>query len=112
MKTVKAVIRPHLYEKVAEALASIGVVGVTATDCMGHGRQKGHETIYRGTEYEVKYVPKTNLEIVVDDKRVDEVVELLESIAKSGKVGDGKIFIKPVDDAIRIRDGHRGDQVL
>lgn len=112
MKTVRAVIRPDLYEKVAEALAGIGVVGITATDCLGHGRQKGHKEIYRGTEYEVKYVPKTNLEIVVSDDRVDDVIELLEKYARSGKVGDGKIFIKDTTDAIRIRDGHRGKEVL
>lgn len=112
MKTVKAVIRPELYEDVAEALAAIGVVGVTATDCMGHGRQKGHTEIYRGTEYEIKYVPKMNLEIVVSDDRVDDVVALLEEKARSGKVGDGKIFINPTTDAIRIRDGQRGDEVL
>ena len=112
MKTVKAVIRPDVYEKVAEALAGIGVVGITATDCMGHGRQKGHTEIYRGAEYEVKYVPKTNLEIVVDDDRVDDVVHLLETHARSGKVGDGKIFIRETNDAIRIRDGQRGAEVL
>jgi len=112
VKTIRAVIRPDLYEKVAEALAGIGVVGVTATDCMGHGRQKGHTEIYRGVEYEVKYVPKINLEVVVNDNRVDDVVELLEKYAKSGKVGDGKIFIKDTSDAIRIRDGQRGVEVL
>lgn len=112
MKTVKAVIRPDLYEKVAEALAGIGVVGVTATDCKGHGRQKGHTEIYRGAEYEVKYVPKMDLEIVVSDDRVDDVVQLLETHARSGKVGDGKIFVKETDDAIRIRDGQQGDDVL
>ena len=112
MKTVKAVIRPELYEDVAEALAAIGVVGLTAADCIGHGRQKGHKEIYRGAEYEVKYVPKINLEIVVSDDRVDDVVALLESKAKSGKIGDGKIFINPTADAIRIRDGQHGDQVL
>ena len=105
-------IRPDLYEKVAEALAAIGVVGITATECMGHGRQKGHKEIYRGAEYEVKYVPKTNLEIVVSDDRVDDVVQLLETHARSGKVGDGKIFIKDTNDAIRIRDGQHGDDVL
>ncbi|WP_455206452.1 P-II family nitrogen regulator [Kaarinaea lacus] len=112
MKTVKAVVRPHLYEDIAEALAGIGVVGVTATECMGHGRQKGHTEIYRGAEYEVKFVSKVNLEVVVEDDRVEDVVALLESIARSGEVGDGKIFVKELDDAIRIRDGQRGSQVL
>jgi len=79
---------------------------------MGHGRQKGHTELYRGVEYEVKYVPKINLEIVVDDSRVDDVVNLLEKHAKSGKVGDGKIFIKTTIDAVRIRDGQNGSQVL
>ena len=112
MKTINAVIRPGLYEKVAEALAGIGVIGVTATDCMGHGRQKGHTELYRGAEYEVKYVPKTHLEIVVDDSRVEDVVQLLETYARSGKVGDGKIFIKSTVGAYRIRDGQHGSQVL
>ena len=112
MKTVKAIVRPHLYEKIAESLAAIGVVGVTATDCMGHGRQKGHKEIYRGAEYSVKYVSKINLELVVEDDRVDDVIELLQTTAKSGEVGDGKIFVRQMDDAIRIRDGQRGDQVL
>lgn len=112
MKIVKAVVRPNLYEDIAEALAGIGVVGVTATECMGHGRQKGHTAVYRGTEYDVKFVSKVNLEVVVDDDRVDEVVELLESTARSGQVGDGKIFVKELDDAIRIRDGQHGSEVL
>jgi len=112
VKSVKAVIRPDLYEKVAEALAGIGVVGLTATECMGHGRQKGHPEIYRGVEYEVKYVPKIHLDIVVDDDRVSDVIELLELHARSGKVGDGKIFINPLHDAIRIRDGQRGVEIL
>lgn len=112
MKIVRAVIRPHLYEDVAEALAAIGVVGVTATDCMGYGRQKGHKEIYRGSESETKYVDKVNLEIAVEDGRVEDVVELLEATARSGHVGDGKIFIRQMDDAVRIRDGQRGVQVL
>ena len=112
MKIVKAIVRPHLYEDIAEALAGIGVVGVTATECMGHGRQKGHTEIYRGAEYDVKFVSKVNLEVVVEDDRVEDVVALLESVARSGQVGDGKIFIKDLDDAIRIRDGQRGSKVL
>ena len=112
MKTIKAVVRPHLYEEIAEALAAIGVVGITATDCMGHGRQKGHKEVYRSTEHDAKFVSKINLEVVVQDDRVNDVVEVLETRAKSGKVGDGKIFIKDMDDAIRIRDGQHGNQVL
>jgi nitrogen regulatory protein PII len=112
MKIIKAVVRPNLYEDIAEALAGIGVVGITATECMGHGRQKGHTAIYRGAEYDVKFVSKVNLEVVVEDDRVDDVVALLESTARSGQVGDGKIFVKDLDDAIRIRDGQRGSKVL
>ena len=112
MKIIKAVVRPHLYEEIAEALAAIGVVGVTATNCMGHGRQKGHNKINRGTEHEVKYVSKINLEVVAQDDRVNDVIEILESKAKSGQVGDGKIFIKDMVDAIRIRDGQHGNQAL
>lgn len=112
MKIIKAVVRPHLYEDIAEALAGIGIVGVTATECMGHGRQKGHTAVYRGTEYDTKFVSKVNLEVVVENDRVDEAVELIESIARSGEVGDGKIFVKELDDAIRIRDGQHGNKVL
>ena len=112
MKTVKAVIRPQLYEKIAESLAAIGVVGLNATDCMGYGRQRGHTEVYRATEDDVKYVSKVSLEIVVDDDRVNDVIEILESTAKSGQAGDGKIFIKELNDAIRIRDGQHGSQVL
>lgn len=112
MKTVKAIVRPHLYEKIAEELAGIGVVGVTATDCVGYGRQKGHSEVYRGAEYEVKFVSKINLEVVVQDDRVEDVVALLESTAKTGQVGDGKIFIKDMNEAIRIRDGQRGNLVI
>lgn len=112
MKIIKAIVRPQLYEEIAETLAAIGVVGVTATDCIGHGRQKGHQEIYRGTEFDVKYVSKINLEVVVPDDRVDNVVEVLESKAKSGQVGDGKIFIREMVDAVRIRDGQHGTQVL
>lgn len=112
MKIIKAVIRPHLYEEIAEALAAIGVVGVTASKCMGHGRQNGHKDIYRGTERDVQYVSKINLEVVVQDDRVEDVINNLESKAKSGEVGDGKIFIREMLDAIRIRDGEHGNQVI
>jgi len=112
MKIIKAVVRPHLYEQIAESLAGIGVVGITATDCMGHGRQKGYTEFDSKMQSDVKYINKINLEIAVADERVDDVIELLYSSARSGEVGDGKIFIRELHDVVRIRDGQHGIQVL
>lgn len=112
MKIIKAIVRPHLYEQIAESLAGIGVVGITATDCMGHGRQKGYTEFNPDANLEVIYVDKVNLEIAVTDDRVDDVIELLEAAARSGQVGDGKIFIRELYDAVRIRDGMHGIPVL
>ena len=112
MKIIKAIVRPHLYEQIAESLAGIGVIGITATDCMGHGRQKGYADFKADDIVDVRYVDKVNLEIAVTDDRVEDVVELLEAAAKSGQVGDGKIFIRDLFDAVRIRDGMHGIQVL
>jgi nitrogen regulatory protein P-II 1 len=112
MKKVEAIIQPHKLDEVKEALKGIGVEGVTVSDVRGHGRQKGHTEVYRGQEYKVDLLPKVKLDLVVPDARLSQVVEALSSAAKSGKIGDGKIFISTIDEAIRIRNGERGESVL
>lgn len=112
MKIVRAIVRPHLYEKIAESLAGIGVIGVTATDCMGHGRQKGFAELNPDEYLKSKYIEKINLEVAVTNDRVNDVIELLSATARSGQIGDGKIFIRELYDAVRIRDGMHGNQVL
>ncbi len=112
MKRIEAVIQPHKLEDVKEALKGIGVDGMTITEVRGHGRQKGHKEVYRGMEYQVDLLPKVKLEMVVPDPRLEEVVRTLVSSARSGKIGDGKIFVYDVADAIRIRNDDRGDAAL
>jgi len=112
MKKIEAVIQPHKLEDVKEALKDIGVDGMTILDVRGHGRQKGHREVYRGQEYTVDLLPKVKLEIVVPDKRLEETVRKLEAAARTGKLGDGKIFISSIDDAIRIRNSDRGEGAL
>jgi nitrogen regulatory protein P-II 1 len=112
MKKIEAVIQPHKIEEVKEALKSIGVDGMTITEVRGHGRQKGHKEVYRGMEYQVDLLPKVKLEMVVPDGRLEEVVHTLSSAARTGKIGDGKIFIFDVAEAIRIRNDDRGDSAL
>ena len=112
MKLVTAIIKPFKLDEVREALSGIGVQGITVTEVKGFGRQKGHTELYRGSEYRVDFLPKSKLEIVVSDDEVDRVVETIVKVAKTGSIGDGKIFILPVEDAIRIRTGESGDSVL
>ena len=112
MKKIEAIIQPHKLEEVKEALKSIGVDGMTITEVRGHGRQKGHKEVYRGMEYQVDLLPKIKLEIVVPDSRLDEIAGTLSSSARTGKLGDGKIFISDVMDAIRIRNGDTGEAAL
>jgi nitrogen regulatory protein P-II 1 len=112
MKKIEAVIQPHKIEEVKEALKSIGVDGMTITEVRGHGRQKGHKEVYRGMEYQVDLLPKVKIEMVVADGRMDEVVKTLSAAARTGKIGDGKIFIFEVAEAIRIRNDDRGDSAL
>lgn len=112
MKKIEAIIQPHKLEDVKEALKDIGVDGITISEVRGHGRQKGHQEIYRGQEYTVDFLPKVKLEIVVPDKRLEEIVKKLEAAARTGKLGDGKIFISSIDDAIRIRNSDRGEGAL
>src|SRR5712691_10959103 len=104
MKKIEAIIQPHKLEEVKEALKNIGIDGMTITEVRGHGRQKGHKEVYRGMEYQVDLLPKVKLEMVVPDARADEVVKTLANGARTGKIGDGKIFVFEVADAIRIRN--------
>ena len=108
MKKVEAIIKPFKLDEVKEALAKAGVQGLTATEVKGFGRQKGHTELYRGAEYVVDFLPKVKIEMVVDDAQAAQVVEVIERAAKTGRIGDGKIFVLPVDEVIRIRTGERG----
>lgn len=112
MKKLEAVIQPHKLEEVKEALKAIGIDGMTISEVRGHGRQKGHKEIYRGMEYHVDLLPKVKLEIVIPDARADEVIRTLVSSARTGKIGDGKVFIYDVAEAIRIRNDDRGEGAL
>lgn len=112
MKKVEAIIQPFKLEEVKEAIKSIGVDGMTVTEVRGHGRQKGHKEVYRGHEYVVDLLPKVKIEMVVADARVEEVVKTLTGAARTGKIGDGKIFIYDVAEAIRIRNDDRGEIAL
>src|SRR5581483_4756196 len=112
MKKIEAIIQPHKLEEVKEAVKAIGIDGMTISEVRGHGRQKGHKEIYRGMEYQVDLLPKIKVEIVVADARVDELIRTLVMAARTGKIGDGKIFIYDVADAIRIRNDDRGEAAL
>jgi nitrogen regulatory protein P-II 1 len=112
MKKLEAVIQPFKLEEVKEALKGIGVDGMTVTEVRGHGRQKGHTEVYRGQEYKVDLLAKIKLEIVIPAARLEEVVETLMKAARTGKIGDGKIFVYDVADAIRIRNGDRGESAI
>ena len=112
MKKIEAIIQPFKLEEVKEALKGIGVDGMTITDVRGHGRQKGHKEVYRGQEYQVDLLPKVKVEMVVAEQRADEVVATLTAAARTGKIGDGKIFLYDVADAIRIRNDDRGEAAL
>jgi nitrogen regulatory protein P-II 1 len=112
MKKIEAIIQPFKLNDVREALKTIGVDGVTVSEVRGHGRQKGHKEVYRGMEYEVDLLPKVKLEMVVADARVEEITGALAQSARTGKIGDGKIFVYDVREAIRIRNDDRGDAAL
>ncbi len=112
MKKIEAIIKPFRLEDVKEALQHAGVVGLTVTEVKGFGRQKGHTEIYRGAEYTVDFLPKLKIEIVIPDSQLDTAVSAILSSAKTGKIGDGKIFIFAVEEAIRIRTEERGDQAV
>jgi len=112
MKKIEAIIKPFKLEDVKDALADIGISGMTVTDVKGYGRQQGHSELYRGAEYVVDFLAKTKLEIVVSDDEVENCVKLISEAAKTGKIGDGKIFVMPIDDVIRIRTGETGDEAV
>jgi nitrogen regulatory protein P-II 1 len=112
MQKIEAVIQPSKLDSVKDALVEIGISGMTITDVRGHGRQKGHTEVYRGREYSVDLLPKVKLELVVADDVVEKVLQAIVKAAKTGKIGDGKIFVTRVDEAVRIRNEERGDVVL
>ena len=112
MKKVEAIIKPFKLEDVKDELNKIGIKGITVSEVKGFGRQKGHTELYRGAEYIVDFLPKVKMEIVVDDSLVEQVVEVIEETARTGKIGDGKIFVTPVDEVIRIRTGERGPRAV
>ncbi|HIQ25545.1 MAG TPA: P-II family nitrogen regulator [Persephonella sp.] len=112
MKKIEAIIKPFKLDEVKEAISELGNFGMTISEVKGFGRQKGHTELYRGAEYVIDFLPKIKIEIVIDDDMVEKVVEVISESARTGKVGDGKIFIIPIDDAIRIRTGERGEVAL
>ena len=112
MKKIEAIIKPFKLEEVKEALAEIGIEGMTVTEVKGFGRQKGHTEIYRGSEYTVDFLPKIKIEIVLADSLAEKATEAIIKAAKTGKIGDGKIFVIPVDEAIRIRTEEEGEQAI
>jgi len=112
MKKIEAVIQPHKLEDVKEAMKGIGIDGMTVTEVRGHGRQKGHKEVYRGMEYHVDLLPKIKLEMVIPNSRAEEVIRTLVASARTGKIGDGKIFVYEVAEAIRIRNDDRGEAAL
>jgi nitrogen regulatory protein P-II 1 len=112
MKKIEAIIQPSRFDSVKDALLEIGVEGMTVTEVRGHGRQKGHTEVYRGREYTLDLLPKVKIEMVLPDQRVDLAVEAILKAAKTGKIGDGKIFLSTVGDAIRIRNDEHGEDVL
>jgi nitrogen regulatory protein P-II 1 len=112
MKLIKAILKPFKLEEVKDALAEIGIEGMTVSEVKGFGRQKGHTEIYRGSEYTVDFLPKVMIELVVGDDIVDEVIGKILESAATGKIGDGKIFVIPIEEAIRIRTGEKGDEAL
>ena len=112
MKLVTAIIKPFKLDDVREALSEIGIQGITVTEVKGFGRQKGHTELYRGAEYVVDFLPKVKLEIAVDDAQLEQVIDAIVKVANTGKIGDGKIFVSPLDEVIRIRTGETGKDAV
>ncbi len=112
MKLVTAIVKPFKLDEVREALAEVGVTGLTVTEVKGFGRQKGHTELYRGAEYVVDFLPKVKVEVVVSDEQVDRAVEAIEAAARTGKIGDGKIFVYNVEQVVRIRTGETGEAAV
>jgi len=112
MKKIEAIIKPFKLEEVKEALSSLGIQGMTVIEVKGFGRQKGHTEIYRGSEYTVDFLPKIKIEVVVPDKLVNPAVEAIARAARTGKIGDGKVFVSPVENIVRIRTGESGEEAI
>ena len=112
MKLVTAVVKPHTWEQVRAALEAVGVTGMTVSEVSGYGRQKGHTEVYRGAEYDVDLVPKIRIEIVVPDAEADEVLRTVTEAARTGRIGDGKVWVSPVETAVRVRTGDRDEDAL
>ncbi|WP_306549691.1 P-II family nitrogen regulator [Desulfobulbus sp.] len=112
MKKIEAIIKPFKLDEVKDALNGIGVKGMTVTEVKGYGRQKGHTEIYRGAEYVVDFIPKIKLEVIVPDEQVDQVIDTILHVAKTGKIGDGKIFVLPVERVVRVRTGETGSEAV
>lgn len=112
MKKIEAVIKPFKLDDVREALSAVGITGLTSIEVKGFGRQKGHTELYRGAEYVVDFLPKIKIEVIVTDNLLDKCIEAITSVARTGKIGDGKIFITPVEQVIRIRTGETGDDAI
>jgi len=112
MKKIEAIIKPFKLDEVKEALQEVGIQGITVTEAKGFGRQKGHTELYRGAEYVVDFLPKVKIEVVIDDGLAERAVEAIQAAAKTGRIGDGKIFVSTVEEAIRIRTGERGTDAI
>ena len=112
MKKIEAIIKPFKLDEVKEALATAGVQGMTVSEVKGFGRQKGHSELYRGAEYVVEFLPKIKLELLIEDAKVVPVVEAIQAAARTGRIGDGKIFVTPVEEVVRIRTGERGESAI
>ncbi len=112
MKKIEAIIKPFKLDEVKEALTEIGIAGMTVTDVKGYGRQKGHKEVYRGAEYKVDFNPKTKIELVLDDDLAEKAVSVIREAALTGKIGDGKIFVLPVEDILRVRTGESGPEAI
>ncbi len=112
MKKIEAIIKPFKLDEVKEALHDVGVQGMTVTEVRGFGRKKGHTELYRGAEYVVDFLPKVKIEVVVENGQVDDVIEAIEKAAQTGRIGDGKIFVLPVENVIRVRTGERGKEAI
>jgi len=112
MRKIEAIIKPFKLDDVKEALNGMGIKGMTISEVKGYGRQKGHKEIYRGAEYIVDFIPKVKMEIIVEASQVDEVIETICQAAKTGKIGDGKIFVLPIDEVIRVRTGEKGKEAI
>ena len=112
MKKIEAIIKPFKLDEVKDALNDMGVTGMTISEVKGYGRQKGHKEIYRGAEYQVDFIPKVRIDVIVDEERADQVVATISEMAKTGKIGDGKIFVMPVEQVTRIRTGENGREAI